>query len=212
GGRRLEALARELRQDGHEGRGHRLVVDRAARGEKAVALLQDEGVGLPIRAQRLDHVQVSEQEQGLLAAVAPEASDQVALPGERLEDLHVGLGKPRLPEMPGHALRGERGVAGRMRGIRFNQLLVDGVKALLLRAERLGCRGEGNRADREGADGCLPVHVRSFQLTPSTRRTSRSAALPSTRSASWSPGPPCAARARATLSKSTTTAPSFTPF
>src|SRR5439155_24215928 len=112
----------------------------------------------PVRAQRLDDVQMSEQEQGLLAAVAPEARDQVALPGKRLEDLHVRLGKPRLPEMPSHALRSERGVAGRMRGIRFDQLLVDGVKALLLRAERLGCRGEGNRADRQRADASLPVH------------------------------------------------------
>src|SRR2546422_578529 len=52
----------------------------------------------------LDAVQVSEQEQRLPAAIAPEARAQVALPGKRLEDLHVGLGEPRLPEMPRHAL------------------------------------------------------------------------------------------------------------
>src|SRR5207302_10519157 len=105
-------------------------------------------------------VQMSEQEQGLLAAVATEARDQVALPGKRLEDLQVRLGKTRIPEMPSHALRGERGVAGRMGGVGFNQLLVDAVKPLLLRAERLGLRGDGNRTDRQSADGCIPVHVR----------------------------------------------------
>src|SRR2546422_788115 len=68
------------------------------------------------------------------------------------------LGQPRLPEMPGHAMRSERGIAGRMRGVRFDQLLVDGVKPLLLRAERLGLRRDGNRADDQGADGS-PVHV-----------------------------------------------------
>src|SRR5258708_27963762 len=96
---RPEALALELRQDRHEGGGHRLVVDRAAGGEKAVALLQDEGVRLPIRTQGLDNVQIAEQEQALLATLAPEARDQVALTGERLGALYALLSYTTLPAL-----------------------------------------------------------------------------------------------------------------
>src|SRR5712664_957468 len=52
-------------------------------------MLQDERVGLPVLAQGLDDVEVSEQEQRLPAAVASEACDQHALLGEGLEDLRL---------------------------------------------------------------------------------------------------------------------------
>ncbi|MDT4843942.1 hypothetical protein FQZ97_778810 [compost metagenome] len=155
----LEAFLLELPQHGDQRRGHGLVVDGAARREVAAGFLQLEGVGLPVFAAGLDHVDVGQQQQRLLAAVALEAQHQVPLLREGLEDLDVAGREARVDQPFFHGPRRDRVVAHRVGGVDLDQFLVDLAKALLLRGERRGLglgagdAGQGQREREHAASG-----------------------------------------------------------
>ena len=140
----LLLVADEVR---HEGCGHELVVAGAASVEITILLGQLERVERPVLGQRLDHVEMGEQQDRLAGPGAAQPRHQIALARRRLEHLHVGVRKPGRAQPRRHGIGRPPGIAGRGDGVDLDQLLVDVDGELLAR----GPRGHGVRA--QGACG-----------------------------------------------------------
>ena len=152
----------EAQQRGDEDRRHRLVVTRAAAVVVAVALREDEWieVGRPVLLERRHDVEVREEQERFATARARAvvSDDDVALIGPRAALEDVGLRKPRVAESLRHRIRRDGRAADGVDGVDLDQLFVDVVRELLLRAERRallilggerGGKSEGSERDRE---------------------------------------------------------------
>ncbi len=84
---------------------------RAAAVEVAVLLDEFEGVDGPVFAAGFDHVQVPDEEDGLLRAGAAKARDHVAFALVGAEHVHVGGGEARVAQALGHRFGGHGGAA-----------------------------------------------------------------------------------------------------
>src|SRR5258708_39353173 len=167
-----EPLGLEADQVGAEDRGHRLVVDRAARVVVAVLLGELEGVEAagPVLLLRLDDVEVGEEQEGLELARAAQPCDQVPLERSGHPYLDVLRVEARVEEALRHRLRGGRDVAVGIDGADLDQLAIDVVEALLARGERLRKCGSGNEGKAAGEKrdsihripGIMPFMLRSI--------------------------------------------------
>src|SRR5947209_190560 len=152
-----EALLLVAYEVGDEDRGHRLVVNRAAPVEVAVALRELERieVGRPVLPLRLDHVEVRQQEDGPTRARAAQPRDDVAFArvAGMDEHLHVLGGEARRAQTRRHLLRGLGRVAHGVGRVRLDQFLVDVEEKLLIRLQGNGLRADASRGYRRRGEG-----------------------------------------------------------
>ena len=149
----LKVLLLELNQVGDENRRHRLVVGGAARIEVAVTFdeLERIEVGRPIGLERLDDVEVREEEERLRCvgpALAAVADDEVVLVG--LDPAHedVLLREPGVAKPLGHCVGCDGRAAPDVHRVVLEEFLVDLLRELLIDVELLGHEGR-----REGGRG-----------------------------------------------------------
>ena len=119
---------------------HVFVVARAARVKVAVFLDELERIGGPVRALRLDHVDVGDEEDRLPLAGAAQPGDQIPALRCRFEGLNIGCREARRRESRGHRLRSLVGVPDGGGGVDLEKLAIDVERALLLRIQILGSR------------------------------------------------------------------------
>ena len=125
---RLPALALVANQVRDPDGRLRFVVDSAAPVEVAVLFGELEGIHGPIRALRLHHVEVREQQQRFALAGPVITHHDVHLVRRRAQHLNVGSGKTLGLQTLGDGLRGGCGGAGAERGVDLDQLLVNIVR------------------------------------------------------------------------------------
>ncbi len=118
----------------------------AAAIEIAVFLDELEGVGAPVLALRLDHVQVSDDQDRFqfrtcLAAIS---GHHVALAIVGPQHDHVRLGKSRIEQTLRHGLSGHGGAAHRIGGVDFDELFEDVVRVLARNRVELRIRRGGS--------------------------------------------------------------------
>src|SRR6266478_919801 len=90
----------------------RFVVGGAAAVKKAKFFQQFERIDGPVLPQRLDNIQMRDQQQRLSPASTTVPHDEISLARIRTENLNVGFRKPRSLEASGHRLCRLRRVAG----------------------------------------------------------------------------------------------------
>ena len=147
------ALCAQANEGGDEDRGHGLVVDGAARAEKAIGLLQGEGVEGPVLAPGLHHIHMGEKQHGLLGARPAQSRHHVAFARGRGKHLNIGCRKARIKKPLAHGLGRDNRIAGGLGGVDLDQFLVDGAKQRLVRMGwRLRAGGQGQRAGEGGGE------------------------------------------------------------
>ena len=145
------ALGPQADEGGDEDRGHGLVVDGAARAEKAIGLLQGEGVKGPVFAPGLHHIHMGHEQHGPFGARTSQSRHQIALARARREHLHIGCRKACIKQALAHGLGGDQRIARGLRRVDFDELSVDRPKQRFVRmGGRLRAGGQGQRA----GDGC----------------------------------------------------------
>ena len=135
-------LGFEAQQRRDEHRRAALLVLRASTIEVAVLLRKHERIVGPIRALRLDDVEMRQQQHRLVCARSSIAHDQIAILDRRTYDLDVRGGEPRVAESIRELLSGSRRIAARGGGVRLDQLAQDRVAELVKRRRRLLLRGD----------------------------------------------------------------------
>jgi hypothetical protein len=143
----------------------------AARVEGAVLLDQRERIAGPVLALRLDHVDVSQQQNGLEFGVPPRIEGHQAaflrMIGRR-EQVQVGVGESGRLQARRHTLCSESAAAVRQRGIGFDELLVQGAKFRLagggLRAGVVAGAEQGSRG--RGGQSFMHVHPEGSMIGP----------------------------------------------
>ena len=108
--------------------------------EVSVFLNELKGIGGPVFAAGLDHVEVTDKQDGLVLSGAVQARDHVLLAVVGANDLDVTGGEPGVAETLRHRLGGGGHIADRIGGIDFDQLLEDVVGKLPGRIIELGLK------------------------------------------------------------------------
>ena len=136
---------------------------RAAAVEVAVLLDELEGIGAPVLAPRLDHVEVADEQHRPVLGCATEPHHQVLLALVETEHRDVGGGEARVPEALRRRFGGGGDVADGVGGVDFDQLLQDLVSERVGRLVGFrggGCGGPRRRRrqsrDQERRERCAP--------------------------------------------------------
>ena len=104
----------------------------AAPIEIAVLFHEFERIGGPILAPRLDHVEVTDDQNGARrrAGPSPIAGNQISLTVIGPEDDNIGCGKPSVEQSLRHGLRSRRGASDGIGGVDLDQLFENVVRHL----------------------------------------------------------------------------------
>ena len=136
-----------------ERRRREFVVGGAAAVVVAVFLGQFERVERPVGRKRLDHVEMSKQQDRLAGAGAAQSRHQIALARRRLEHLHVVARKAGGAQPCCHGVGGPPRIPCRRDRVDLDQFLIDVERELLLRRKRLRQRGS-RRVKRKQCRRC----------------------------------------------------------
>ena len=138
---RLVAFAMQAKKHLDQGSVGILHILRSAAVEVAVLLHKLEGIGRPVRAQRLHHVHVAEKEDGLFRGCArgANADHEILLVRVWAQQMYVFRREPRVKKAPLHS-RGARSYIAlrRVGGVDLDEFLKDGSGERTVLWRRLG--------------------------------------------------------------------------
>ena len=120
---RAEPLLLHADERGHHDGVAVLHVLRAAAVEIAVFFDELEGIGSPVLAPGLHHVEVPDQQDRLMLSRTPQPDHQIFLPGIRPENGDIAVRKTGGPQPRCHGLRGRRHVTDGVGGVDLDELL-----------------------------------------------------------------------------------------
>src|SRR5437762_2456785 len=112
---------------------HGLVVGTAAAVEVTVFFGELERIQRPILTQRLNNVEMREEQHRLSAAGPAIPRNKISFSRIRPENLNVGFGKTGSLQPRGHHFSGCRRVADRIGGVDFDEVLIDIARKLVVR-------------------------------------------------------------------------------